>query len=224
MGLDRRGKLQGLARVGWLSEQPAEFQERIAAAGRWQSHARGQLLYAEGDDSDALYGLGEGLLDLSIPISAEEEVVIYRAPPGFWIGDSAVMAGEPRSISVRTAAESRVFRVSASAVQRLLADHPADLQCFARLAHRNVTLAVRVLAESLALPPQVRFARLLLRMATLEGEVRATQTELGHLAGMSRVAFRRAFRELIESGAVVVEYGGLRIVDRRALEVIAGEV
>jgi CRP-like cAMP-binding protein len=213
--------LRGLAEVGWLSEQPAQFQARIAAAGRWARYTRGQPLYDEGEGGDAVFGLAEGLLDISIPVHRDEEVVIHRAPPGFWIGDSAVMAGATRTISVRAAADSRVFRLSAAAVQRMLAEHPGDWVCFARLAHRNGTLAVRVLAEALSLPPRVRFARLLLRIATPDGLVQATQAELGRMAGKSRDSFRRAFRELIASGVVAVEYGGLRIIDRRALETVA---
>lgn len=218
--VDRSG-LRRLAKVGWLSEQPGPFQDRVAAVGRWTTFARGQMLYAEGDEATAIFGLGDGLLDVSIPISDEEEVVIYRAPPGFWIGDSAVMAGTTRSISLTAAMDSRVFRVPAAAVHRLIAENPGDWVHLAKLAHQNGTLALTVLAETLSLPPRARFARMLLRLATADGAVHATQAELGLMAGMSRAAFRRAFGDVISSGAVVVDYGGIRIVDRPAIEATA---
>jgi len=53
--------------------------------------------------------------------------------------------------------------------------------------------------------------------------IRATQTELGKLAGMSRAAFRRAFSELLASGIVKTEYGKVRITDRAALKAEAAQ-
>ena len=209
--------LQCLGRMGWLSQQPADFQMRMAKAGRGTRIARGQLLYAVGDSPNAIYGLVEGLLDISVPISDDEDVTIYRAGPGFWIGDSALLADTTRTITVAAATQCRLFRVSIGAVRRNLKHHPEDWICFFRLSHMNASLAVQILAEVLSLPPRERFARMLLRLEGPDGSVRATQEDLGRMAGMSRAAFRRAFAALIESGVVRTEYGGVHIVDRVAL-------
>lgn len=203
---------------GWLAEQPEPFRDRLLAAARWKTLARGENLYAVGDEPNALFGLEEGFLDVAIPISAEEEVVIHRAPPGFWIGDSAILAATTRSVSLSAATPARVLALPAAAVRRLLAETPQDWPAFAALTHRNGTLALQSLAEVLALPPRGRFARLLLRIADAEGRVRATQEDLGRMAGMSRAAFRRAFGDLIAAGAVEMEYAGLCILDRAALQ------
>lgn len=203
---------------GWLSEQPEPFRDRLLSAARWKTLARGETLYSVGDDPNAMFGLEEGFLDLAIPIAADEEVVIHRAPPGFWIGDSALLADSPRTLSLTAATPARVLALPAAAIRRLLADHPQDWPGFAALAHRNGTMAIQALGEVLALPPRARFARLLLRIADAEGRVRATQEELGRLAGMSRAAFRRAFADLIAAGVVEMEYAGLVILDRTALQ------
>ncbi|WP_246176493.1 Crp/Fnr family transcriptional regulator [Rhodovulum strictum] len=195
-----------------------DFQARMAMAGRWTTLQRGGLLYSVGDQPNAVFGLGEGLLDVSIPIGRDEEVTIYRARPGFWVGDSALLAGTTRSITISAAAESRVFRIPISAVRRALAEHPEDWNCFFRLTHANASLAVSILAEVLSLPPRARFARMLIRLAGPDGTVRATQEDLGRMAGMSRAAFRRTFTALIELGALRTEYGCVQIVDRAALE------
>jgi len=165
-----------------------------------------------------MYGLGEGLLDIAIPISDDEEVTVHRAAPGFWIGDSALLSRMPRQLSVEAAAPARVFKVPVAAILRILEAHPGDWMYFHRLSLVNATLAVRTLGEVIALPPKARFARLLLRIASQDGSVRVTQEELGRMAGMSRAAFRRSFGSLIESGAVEIEYGGLKIRNPAALE------
>lgn len=207
-----------LSTTGWLAEQPPEFREAIARAGRWSGLAKGARLYSAGEEPTAMYGLGEGLLDVAIPINDEEEVTVHRAPPGFWIGDGALLSSLPRELSVEAATFCRVFRVPIAAIQRILAAHPGYWMHFHRLSSRNVTLAVRVLAEMIALSPKARFARLLLRIACPDGSVHVTQEELGRMAGMSRVAFRRVFASLIDSGAVETGYGGIRILDAAALE------
>ncbi|WP_374300895.1 Crp/Fnr family transcriptional regulator [Paracoccus sp. (in: a-proteobacteria)] len=215
--------LVSLPSGGWLSEQPVAFQTRMAMAGRWMTVPRGEILYATGDPPTSIFGLGDGLLEVSIPIMGDEEVTIYRARPGFWIGDSALLAGTTRSITVSAASESRIFRIPSGAVHRILAEHPEYWMCFFKLNHANASLAVQILAEVLSLTPRARFARMLLRLAGPDGTVRATQDDLGRMAGMSRAAFRRAFKALIATGAVCTEYGGLRIVDRAALHHAAEE-
>jgi CRP-like cAMP-binding protein len=207
-----------LSTTGWLGEQPGEFREAIARAGRWSKLAKGARLYNVGEEPKAMYGLGDGLLDVAIPINDEEEVTVHRAPPGFWVGDGALLSSLPRQVSVEAAVDCRVFCLRVAAVQRILAMHPEYWKYFHRLSSLNLTLAIRALGEVIALPPKARFARLLLRIASPDGSVRVTQEELGRMAGMSRVAFRRAFASLIESGAVETEYGGVRIRDADALK------
>jgi CRP-like cAMP-binding protein len=207
-----------LSRIGWLAEQPKDFQQRIAALGRWRTYRAGEALYEVGDESNGVFGLEEGLVDISIPVSDDEMVTLHRAGPGLWGGDSALFAGAPRAVSLTAHTDSLVFAIPARALKRHIAERPEDLLHFCKLNHRNFTLALRALADVLALPPRARFARLLLRLASGDGVIRATQTELGKLAGMSRAAFRRAFSELLADGIVRTEYGRIRITDRTALE------
>lgn len=215
--------LRNLANIGWLSEQPAAFVNRIAVLGRWVTLKRGERLYTAGEQPDAMYGLAEGALDLAIPINKDEEVMVHRAGPGFWIGESALLSGDSRTISVTAAVESRAFRIPIAAVKRDLSLHPADWMHFHKLTHMNGTLCISVLAEVISLPPRARFARMLLRMSTADGRVRVTQEELGRMAGMSRAAFRRAFASLIDAAIVETGYGGLLIRDHAALERVATE-
>jgi len=210
--------LGSLANHGWLAEQPADFRARLAPLGRWTVVERGKRLYVSGDEPDALYGLEEGLLDVAIPISADEECTIHRAKAGFWVGDGALLPDARRTLSVETAARCRFFRIPIPILRRHLAAHPGDWRYLHHLATMNATLAVRILSEVLSLPPQARVARLLMRMSEAGGDVEATHEELGRLAGMSRATFRRSLSRLISSGAVETRYGMVKIIDRGAVE------
>ena len=47
--------------------------------------------------------------------------------------------------------------------------------------------------------------------------LRITQQELGYLVGLSRQRVNEALRRLDESGAIRVEYGGVRVLDLERL-------
>ncbi|MFD0980105.1 Crp/Fnr family transcriptional regulator [Tropicimonas aquimaris] len=207
-----------LAVTGWFSEQPEDFRERMLALANWRTYRAGEDLYEVGDEPNGVFGLENGELDIAVPLSDDEMVVLHRAQPGFWIGDSALLAETKRGLSVVARVESLVLSIPARPLLRHLSERPEDIVYFYRLNHAKIMLTLKVLVETVALPPRSRFARMLLRLATKDGRVNATQTELGAMAGMSRAAFRRSFAELIEARIVRTEYGGIRILDRRALE------
>lgn len=208
---------RALSNVGWLAGESPDFRDRLLSNARWRSYRAGEEVYLAGDEPNGLFGLEKGRLDVSIPISDDEWVTIHRAQPGFWIGDSALLSGRARGVSIVAHDECLILTVPALPLKRMLEEHPKDYVCFYRLAHANVMQTLHVLAETIALPPRARFARMLLRLSCKDGVVEATQTELGALAGMSRAAFRRAFSELIEHGVVKPEYGAIRILDPEAL-------
>jgi CRP-like cAMP-binding protein len=151
-------------------------------------------------------------------VDAQREVVIHRATPGFWIGDSALLAGLTRSLTLSAASDGQLFKLPAAAVRRELEEHPGDWSCFYRLNHVNVSRTLSALAEVISLPATARFARALLRLTSSSGAVHVTQEELGRMVGMSRAAFRRSFAALIKQGIVEVEYGRIQIRNLPALE------
>lgn len=216
--------LKNLASIGWMGEQPSDFQGRMAKIGRWMSMRRGQVIYAVGDEADAIYGLSEGLLDVSITVDSHHEVIVHRATEGFWVGDSALLAGSLRTVTISAASDGQLFKIPAASVRRNLEDHPEDWICFYRLSFMNTNRALSALAEVISLPPRARFARALLRLTSTSGSVHVTQEELGRMVGMSRAAFRRSFSALIEQGIVAAEYGRIQIRDLTALEAQAARM
>ncbi len=212
-----------MAKRGGLPTCPKSFDCGSAGWVDGLRLPRGKTLYSVGDPPDALYGVGEGMIDISVPIDKEEQVTVFRAAPGFWIGDGSLLSEMPRLLTVSVPVDSLLFRVPGAALLRSLESFPGDWRHMHRLAGQNGALSVRMLAEALVLSPKARFARLLLRLADADGWVESTQEDLGRLAGMSRAAFRRAFASLIESGEVETGRGRIQIRDRGALETAAGE-
>jgi CRP/FNR family cyclic AMP-dependent transcriptional regulator len=210
-----------LAARGWLAAESPAFRDRLLGLGRMTRLGRGRALFATGDVPDAMFGIAGGHADISLPVSDEGEVLIHRAGPGFWIGDSALLARAERTLSVTAATDCDIFRLPGPALRAHLSACPEDWPAFFRLNHANATMAVSVLAEMLSLPPRARFARTLLRLMEPDGTVPATQEDLARLTGMSRASFRRAMADVIASGVVQTGYGTLRIHDRALLTALA---
>lgn len=212
-----------LAEVGWLSRQPAAFQAAIARLGRWRDFKAGEVIYLAGDEPDGLYGLAQGALEISFPLVGEEEVVLHRAEPGFWIGEAAILAGQTRFVTLVAASPARVLFLPRVELQRMIDADPRALHAFHEQSVGNQILTVTLLAEVLSLTPRARVARLLLRLADADGVVEANQEDLARLLGMTRSSIRRAIASLVDSGIVSSGYRRLVIEDRDRLEGLTRE-
>ena len=215
--------LDPLDRVGWLARQPAGFKAWAADVGRWRQFAAGEIIYLPGDEPDGMYGLGSGALEITFPLQGEEVVTIHRAEPGFWIGEAALMAGATRLVGLSAAFESRVFHLPLGALRDLLRHEPGAWRNLYEQSFDNLAVALTLLAESLALSPRARIAKLLLRLADADGNVRGNQDDFGRLIGMTRSSVRRALTSLVEEGTIRTGYRATEIVDVEGLRVTCRE-
>ena len=218
---DRR--LGVLADVGWLASQPAEFRALIARAGTWRRANAGEVIYLAGEEPDGLYGLGEGALEIHSPLISEEQVVLHRAEPGFWIGEAAILSGKTRMVSLSAASDCRFFFVPTSRLRGIVKDDPRHLRSMLEQSNMNVTTALRLLAEALSLTPRARIARLLLRLADDGGAVEGSQEDFARVLGMTRSSVRRAMASLIDIGVIETGYRHYVIVDPDRLEQMTKE-
>ena len=209
--------LSTLGRTGWLAHQPAGFQRKIASMGRWITVPAGKRIYSCGDPSEGLIGIDQGFIDVMAPLSNDEEYVFYRAVAGDWLGDGGLLFGEPRQLSIEAVTTCRFFQVPHTRLRPHLDKHPQDWACLFHLATNRMMLAANLVSDLIALPPQARIARLLLRLQKRNGEVISKQEDLAKLVGVSRATFRRAIEHLVKAGAIAPNYGRLTITDKDAL-------
>lgn len=215
--------LGALAQRGWLATQPEPLRDWIARNGRWKEYQRGQVVYSFGDPADALYGLGDGAVEVTLPHVGQEPVTLHRAELGFWIGEAAILARAPRVLTLEAASRCRLFRVPAGAVRAMLDRQPEYWPCFCALSLQNSSMSLQLLAESLSLTPRARLARMLLRLSGDGDRVDASQSDLARLIGMNRSSLRRAMTSIEESSAVQPRYGAIVILDRPQLEALSNE-
>lgn len=206
-----------LDRLGWLADQTEDFRAWVATVGRWRNFDGGQFLYHAGDDSDGIYGLASGGLELTFPLLAEEQVAIHRAEVGFWIGDAAQLSGRPRMVSLVASGRTRVLHIHSRDIRALLEQRPDHWRAFYDLSARNIQTAMLLLSEVLSLTVKARVCRRLAALAERDPDVQITQDDLAKLVGVTRATLRRVLRELADEGGVETGYRNLRILDLAVL-------
>jgi NTE family protein len=99
----------------------------IGEAATWLSIRGGNTLFSQGDPSEAMYIIVNGLLGATLRKSSGEEITIGRLGPGEVIGEMGCINGEPRSATIRALRTSELLAVSRDALYQLARKHPAIL-------------------------------------------------------------------------------------------------
>jgi CRP/FNR family cyclic AMP-dependent transcriptional regulator len=211
-------ELAPLDEVGWLSEEPESFRVWVAEFGVWRNFRPGQFIYIAGAESDGLYGLAEGTIELTFPLVAGEPVGLHLVQKGFWAGDNASLGGHPRLVSMAALNDCRMLHLPHRAILALLKEEPRYWQSFYHLASTNMSTALNLLAEALSLSVRARVCRRLLDLSSPVPHIQASQEQLAKSLGVARSAISVVLRGLVDEGAIKPGYREIRILDRKVLE------
>ena len=83
-------------------------------------HAQaGQEIITEGDLSTSMYGLAEGVLEVSVAGEGRKQVVAM-IEPGNFLGEMSMLAGEPRSATVTALVDSMIYELQRDSFSEVL--------------------------------------------------------------------------------------------------------
>ena len=206
---------------GWLAERSQDVQDRLFSIARVRVYRPGEPLYSSGEQPRGIYGIARGALDISVPREDGQEIMAHRALAGFWIGDLALFASQPRLIPATAATEVVAAVLSRAQLSGLLEHYPELIWDFYALSHRNVATILQLIAN-LSIPrAEARIALRLLsvdqRQTHSEDWVTLSQDKLAQLTALSLPTVQRTLRHFAEQGWVELGYGRLRVRDREKL-------
>ncbi|MEM7110848.1 MAG: cyclic nucleotide-binding and patatin-like phospholipase domain-containing protein [Chloroflexota bacterium] len=125
--------------------QTAVFLDEAAPAHDFVSHfhqmsARqeiilqtGEVLFYEGEAADAVYVLVNGRLCAEQAAPDGNDLLLEQLTPGSLVGELAVWTGQLRTLTIRAAQPSRLFRLRASAFKQWLRANPTMRQAVAAI-------------------------------------------------------------------------------------------
>jgi len=214
---------QELAGIPWLARlQPSERERAVAAVVVGDADP-GDYVCRVGRPVTYWFGVVQGLLKMNTDTVDGASMTLAGLPPGGWFGEGTAIKREAYRYNIQALRKSHVAGLPVDTFHWLL-DHSIGFNRFV-MNQLNERLAHFILAiEADRTPsPEQRVARNLAALVNpvlfpgVGGVLRITQQELAYLVGLSRQRVNEALSVLQRENAIVVEYGGLRVLDLPAL-------
>ncbi|MCG7519695.1 Crp/Fnr family transcriptional regulator [Ruegeria sp. Ofav3-42] len=210
---------------GFLSEASDRLRAMLSALASEISLDRGEVLFEQGDEGDALYAILEGTLEVSFLAMSGRKLSLTLMKPGEVFGEIALFDSGPRTATIAAAEPSRVLRVRRNDVMDQIRLHPDLAVDMIRLAGLRMRWMGSQLNEQVFLPMPIRLARKLLHLSALQGEpvdrITLSQSELAEFVGATREAVSKTISTWKRDNVVEASRGGLMIQDFDALKELA---
>jgi len=130
--------LHNLRRIPFFSKLPDTELQAISEHLRRERYLKGQVIFNEGEEGDALYLIESGQVQVVTGSLPEEKILAYLGPGNFF-GELALLLDEPRSATVRVVIDIEVWVLRKQDLEALLEDHPIiALQMSRELSRRLV--------------------------------------------------------------------------------------
>jgi CRP/FNR family transcriptional regulator len=216
-----------LRRLPFFRRLSPALRARVASVARLKSHERGELIFAEGDPSDAFMVIVDGRVKVFKSTPAGKEIILEIFGAGDPLGAVAVYEGAPFFASALAIEPSTVLNIEQQAFFRLLEDDPAMVRGL--LSGLTIRLAelTRRLAELSGARVDARFARLFLKLCDQIGRAERGGTfvpmplsrqELADLTGTTIETAIRIMSRWQKEDVLHTEKDGFVVIDRGALD------
>ncbi|MGV6805947.1 MAG: Crp/Fnr family transcriptional regulator [Ruegeria sp.] len=210
---------------GFMSEASDRLRAMLSSLATSVSLDRGEVLFEQGDEGDALYALMQGTLEVSFLAMSGRKLALSLMRPGEIFGEIALFDSGPRTATVTAAEASRVLRVRRKDLLEQIRRHPELAEDMIRLAGLRMRWMGVQLNEQVFLPMPVRLARKLLHLANQQdaptARISLSQSELAEFVGATREAVSKTISTWKRSNVVEASRGGLHIHDFDALRQLA---
>lgn len=194
---------------------------RLVDAGRERRLVRGDVVFEEGAEADALYVVGSGRIAIANRSFDGRESMVALMERGDLFGEMSLFDGLGRSAEARALEPSTVFELPYAPLQQLWEEQPHLLWKVIALLTRRLRAMDTALADSFFLDVTGRTAKHLLELAgdSDEFEIPITQEELAGLVGASRERVNKAISSFLRLGWIEQQDRTYRILKRRELEI-----
>jgi len=130
--------LHNLCHIPFFSELPDKELTVISEQLKHERYLKGQTVFSEGQEGDALYLIQSGQVQVVTGPPGEEKILAYLGPGNFF-GEMALLLKEPRTATVRVTIDSELWVLRKKDLEALLKDYPTiALQMSRELSRRLV--------------------------------------------------------------------------------------
>jgi CRP-like cAMP-binding protein len=212
--------------AGFLKAASGELRGVLDRLSREVRLARQEVLFSEGDEGDALYIIVSGVIEISKVWEDGRRLGLELMRPGAVFGEIALFDPGPRTATAMALEASTLVAVRNSDLMAELRREPRLALELLQLAGSRMRLMNGQLHEYVFLALPARLARKLLHLTAGTAQpgaaFRLSQTDLADFTGATREAVSKCLSGWKQEGLVETGRGSLRVLDRPALERIAG--
>ncbi len=212
-----------LLTVDLFSEFGEERLDTLADEARLMTLNRGDVLFSEHDDPDALYVTLSGRIAMVNRSVDGRESVVALMEDGDLFGEMPLFDQRNRSTDARALEPSEVINIPYEPLRRIYGEDPAQLWRVVKLLAERIRTIDGVLADSVFLDVTGRTAKRLLEIAGTDDEfsLPVTQEELAGMVGASRERVNKAIASFIRLGWLEQRDRKYAILDRNQMEIRA---
>ncbi|WP_018750083.1 Crp/Fnr family transcriptional regulator [Paenibacillus sanguinis] len=204
--------------------------ELLHSVMRTAQYRKGELIFREGDRSESLYVVNQGIIKLTKLEDNGKEHIIRLLFPGDFFGQFALLQEKPHYASAYAADTTGVCRIHRSDFLNVLRRDTDTAARFmtalsAQLEEADAWAAVLTLLEA-----DRRLAKMLLyfrqktALSSDEFILPVSKKELAGLIGATPETLSRKLKQLSQEGVLSVTGRKLRLLDIPALHRLAGDV
>jgi CRP/FNR family cyclic AMP-dependent transcriptional regulator len=207
---------------------PAVFLETAAKGRIISTHRRNKVIFAQGDDADAVIYIKKGKVKITVVSTHGKEAVVAILGADEFLGEGCLIGQPKRLATAKAMTECVTMRVEKAEILRVLRDEPAFSQMFISHILARSARIEEDLVDQLFNSTEKRLARVLLLLANFgkEGKpepivAKISQETLAEMIGTtrSRVShFMNKFRHL-----GFIEYNGQIEVHSSLLSVMLND-
>jgi CRP/FNR family cyclic AMP-dependent transcriptional regulator len=216
------------AETSKLQFEPAAFLETVAKGRIIAAHRKRDIIFAQGDDADAVFYIRKGKIKITVLSKQGKEAVVAILGTDEFVGEGCLI-GQPKRLATASAMTDCVtMRVEKTEILRVLQDEPAFSQMFvSHILARNARVE-EDLVDQLFNSTEKRLARLLLLLANFGKEGRPeplvskiSQETLAEMIGTTRSRVSHFMNKFRKAG--FIDYNGHLEVHSSLLSVVLAD-
>jgi len=107
-----------------------------------RTYSKGELLFEEGDEGDCMHLVMKGSIAIEKKAGGRTVTLSYL-PPGNYVGEMALISGEPRGASARAVVECKTICLLRESFDRIVSQHPEVRQDLEAIYNKRVEESAR---------------------------------------------------------------------------------
>jgi CRP-like cAMP-binding protein len=222
---------EGLIRSNFLFRglDPALLRQ-LAQMSRVEHLAKGAMLFHQGDEGGAMYGIFRGAVRISMVSAEGKELTLCLMEPGDVVGEIALLDGLPRTADASAVEDTTLLVITRAPFLELLSREPRLARHVIELLCERLRLTNEFISDVTFLHIQAHLAKRLLSLAIAHGVdvadgvrigLKLSQTDFAQMLGVTREAINKQLQRWVREEILRLDHGHVVLIKRDRLEVLA---